>query len=76
MKKLVRKIEEIVNATPPGSTLAQDFRVLIDVPRSILRVVLTDKAGKPISHMDFSSPDAYHFASRILAGYDRLEGIK
>lgn len=76
MKKLVRKIEEIVNNPAHMGVTADNYRVMIDGPRMILRVVFVDKAGTPIAHHDFASADAYTFASRILAGYDRLEGIK
>lgn len=73
MKKLVRKIEKIVN-TPEGVE-ADGYRVSVNVPDGELRLVLCDKAGKAISQYTCEAQEGYTLAQKILRGYDKLEGI-
>jgi len=75
-KKKPADIEKTVSADP-GNVGAEADRFLVQVNHQTnkLRLVLYAKDGTPLANYDCAAPDAYDLGSRIMRGYDKLEGI-
>jgi hypothetical protein len=55
--------------------IATGYEVMICVPENEMRILFRNQQGEVVSSYICDAADAYQMASKILKGYDRLEGI-
>jgi hypothetical protein len=54
--------------------IATDYLIQISEPDNEMRILMLDEDGVICSHVR-TAAEAYTFASAVLRGYDKLEGI-
>ena len=70
-----------LSSDPDGLVKVGGFMTFLDPENREMRVVFMSPAAdgqqpKPVAFMDIGAEEAYEVGSRILSGYDKLEGIK
>lgn len=70
-----RSVAPSIEGTLLDPKQAQDYRVRVADNTGQMMIQHINVAGEVISFQTLDADEAYRFATQILKGYDRLEGL-